>query len=72
MIRVGVLGATGYAGSELVRLLSQHGGVCLCMLTSKSYEGQKMSDIYRKKASMRTKVALHFFTMYTRVFSLEL
>ncbi|MBE7021739.1 MAG: N-acetyl-gamma-glutamyl-phosphate reductase [Ruminococcaceae bacterium] len=46
MIRVGVLGATGYAGSELVRLLSQHGGVCLCMLTSKSYEGQKMSDIY--------------------------
>lgn len=46
MIRVGILGATGYAGSELVRLLSQHGGVTLSMLTSKSYEGQKMSEIY--------------------------
>jgi len=46
MIRVGVLGATGYAGSELVRLLSQHGEVSITMLTSKSYEGQKMSEIY--------------------------
>ena len=46
MIRVGILGATGYAGSELVRLLSQHDGVTLSMLTSKSYEGQKMSEIY--------------------------
>ena len=46
MIRVGILGATGYAGSELVRLLLQHGGVELTMLTSKSYEGQKISEIY--------------------------
>ncbi len=46
MIRVGILGATGYAGSELVRLLLQHGGVELTMLTSKSYEGQKMSEVY--------------------------
>ncbi len=46
MVRVGILGATGYAGSELVRLLLQHGGVELTMLTSKSYEGQKISEIY--------------------------
>lgn len=46
MIRVGILGATGYAGSELVRLLMQHDGVELTMLTSKSYEGQKISEIY--------------------------
>lgn len=46
MVRVGILGATGYAGSELVRLLIRHGGVELTMLTSKSYEGQKMSDVY--------------------------
>ncbi|MGN1059164.1 MAG: N-acetyl-gamma-glutamyl-phosphate reductase [Clostridia bacterium] len=46
MIRVGILGATGYAGSELVRLLSQHGGVTVTLVTSKSYEGQKMSAIY--------------------------
>jgi len=46
MVKIGILGATGYAGSEIVRLLSQHGGVELSMLTSKSYAGQKMSDIY--------------------------
>ena len=46
MVRVGILGATGYAGSELVRLLMQHEGVELTMLTSKSYEGQKMSEVY--------------------------
>ncbi|MBR5236379.1 MAG: N-acetyl-gamma-glutamyl-phosphate reductase [Clostridia bacterium] len=46
MVRVGILGATGYAGSELVRLLAQHEGVTLTLLTSKSYEGQKISEIY--------------------------
>lgn len=46
MIKAGILGATGYAGSELVRLLSQHGGVELAMVTSKSFEGQKMSEVY--------------------------
>lgn len=46
MVKVGILGATGYVGSEIVRLLSQHGGVELSILTSKSYAGQKMSDIY--------------------------
>ncbi len=46
MVRVGILGATGYAGSELVRLLCQHEGVTLTMLSSKSYEGQKMSEVY--------------------------
>ncbi len=46
MVRVGILGATGYAGSELVRLLMQHDGVELTLLSSKSYEGQKMSEVY--------------------------
>ncbi len=46
MVRVGILGATGYAGSELVRLLAQHEGVTLTLLTSKSYEGKKISEIY--------------------------
>jgi len=46
MIRVGVLGATGYAGAELVRLLSAHKNVTITMLASKTYAGQKMSEIY--------------------------
>lgn len=46
MIRVSVLGATGYAGIELVRLLTKHPMVKITHLVSKSYAGQKLSDIY--------------------------
>ncbi len=46
MIRAGILGATGYAGAELTRLLSLHKEVTITMLASKSYAGQKMSDVY--------------------------
>lgn len=46
MYRVGVLGATGYAGVEVCRLLSRHKGVELTFLGSHSYGGQKISDIY--------------------------
>ncbi|MBQ4087865.1 MAG: N-acetyl-gamma-glutamyl-phosphate reductase [Clostridia bacterium] len=46
MVRVGILGATGYAGAELVRLLSSHKHTEITMLASKSYAGQKMSEVY--------------------------
>lgn len=46
MIKAGVLGATGYAGSELVRILTAHPDVEITLLVSHSYAGQKMSDIY--------------------------
>lgn len=46
LIRVGILGATGYAGEELVRILSSREDVEIKMLVSHSYVGQKMSDIY--------------------------
>ncbi len=47
MIKVAVLGATGYAGIELVRLLSNHPEVSLELLGSKSFAGQKISDVYQ-------------------------
>ncbi len=47
MIKVAVLGATGYAGVELVRILSNHPEVSLELLGSKSFSGQKISDIYQ-------------------------
>lgn len=46
MIRAGVLGATGYAGAELVRLLASHKDTEIAMLASKTYAGQKMSEVY--------------------------
>ena len=47
MIKVAVLGATGYAGIELVRILSGHPDVSLEMLASKSFAGERICDVYR-------------------------
>lgn len=47
MIKAAVLGATGYAGIELVRLLSNHPEVSIELLGSKSFAGQKISDVYQ-------------------------
>jgi N-acetyl-gamma-glutamyl-phosphate reductase len=44
--RVGIIGATGYVGVELVRLLSIHPQVHLTHLVSKSYVGKIFSDVY--------------------------
>jgi N-acetyl-gamma-glutamyl-phosphate reductase len=42
----GVIGATGYAGAELVRLLSGHPKVEKLALSSVSFEGDKIENIY--------------------------
>ncbi len=47
MIKAGIIGATGYAGGELVRLLLGHKEVEIKWLVSKSYAGQRYQDIYR-------------------------
>lgn len=46
MIKVGIVGATGYTGAELVRILSRHQGVELVALTSRSYAGQPYYQAY--------------------------
>lgn len=46
MIKAGVVGATGYAGSELVRLLCRHPMVRLVSVGSRSYAGKPFSDVY--------------------------
>lgn len=46
MIKVAVIGATGYAGIELVRILSSHSEVKLEVLGSHSFDGQPISDVY--------------------------
>ena len=46
MTRVAVVGATGYAGAELVRLLSGHPHVTLTVLTSRNYVGEPFDQIY--------------------------
>jgi N-acetyl-gamma-glutamyl-phosphate reductase len=43
---VGIIGATGYAGAELVRLLSAHPKADNLILSSVSFEGERMEDVY--------------------------
>ncbi len=46
MIKAGIVGATGYAGLELVRILSGHPEAELSVLSSVSFEGKRLSDVY--------------------------
>jgi N-acetyl-gamma-glutamyl-phosphate reductase len=46
MYRVGVVGATGYAGAELVRILAGHPDVDIRCLTSRQYAGERFDRIY--------------------------
>jgi N-acetyl-gamma-glutamyl-phosphate reductase len=43
---VAVLGATGYAGVELLRILARHPKVKLTSVTSQQYAGKRVSDVY--------------------------
>jgi N-acetyl-gamma-glutamyl-phosphate reductase len=45
-IKAGIIGATGYAGVELVRLLSGHPHVELAAISSVSFSGEELSKIY--------------------------
>jgi len=46
MIKVGIVGGTGYTGVELLRLLAQHPEVQLEAITSRGEAGQPVSAIY--------------------------
>lgn len=52
MIRAGVLGATGYAGIETVRILSTHPEVEITKLVSHSFAGKKISEVYPSLAGI--------------------
>ena len=46
MKKIGVLGATGYAGQQLVWLLKHHSDVKIEFVASHSYGGEEFSNIY--------------------------
>ena len=46
MIKAGVVGATGYAGAELCRLLTGHPGAELAAVSSVSFEGKALWEVY--------------------------
>lgn len=46
MIKVGIIGASGYAGVELLRLLLNHKDVEIVSIGARSYVGKPVSDLY--------------------------
>ncbi len=46
MIKVGIVGGTGYTGVELLRLLANHPSVEVTVITSRSEEGVAVADMY--------------------------
>jgi N-acetyl-gamma-glutamyl-phosphate reductase len=57
MIKVGIVGGTGYTGVELLRLLAQHPQVKLIAITSRKETGMPVSEMY---PSLRGRVDLAF------------
>ena len=47
MVKVGIIGATGYAGNELVRLLIGHKDVEIMWYGSRSYIDKKYAEVYQ-------------------------
>lgn len=46
MVKVGVVGATGYTGVELLRLLVAHPGVVIEVITSQTYAGEDIASVF--------------------------
>lgn len=47
MTKVGIIGATGYVGAELLRILLNHNKVTVSAISSVSFEGQQIDSIYK-------------------------
>ena len=57
MIKVGIVGGTGYTGVELLRLLAQHPQVSLEAITSRKEAGMAVSEMF---PNLRRRVGLNF------------
>ncbi len=57
MIKVGIVGGTGYTGVELLRLLAQHPDVEIHTITSRGDAGTKVADMF---PSLRGRVDISF------------
>jgi N-acetyl-gamma-glutamyl-phosphate reductase len=60
MKKVAIVGASGYSGEELVRLLLSHPHVELTAVTSRQYAGQTLGQIFPKFANHPRAKELHF------------
>ena len=46
MLDVGIIGASGYTGVELIRILAAHPQVRLTVATSRQYAGKTVAEVF--------------------------
>ena len=59
MLKIGIVGGTGYTGSELARLIAMHPHAELHCITSRSESGKTLSDLYPHLGSIGNIPFLH-------------
>jgi len=52
-VKIAILGASGYTGLELIRLVSGHPGMELCGISSRTYAGQSLAEVFPRFAGSR-------------------
>jgi N-acetyl-gamma-glutamyl-phosphate reductase len=51
-VRLGILGASGYTGAELLRILAQHPGIAIKALTAEKNAGNSVAELFPHLAGM--------------------
>lgn len=72
MIKVGIIGVTGYAGQQLLWLLEQHPEVDIRLLSSKSYADMDIADVYPNFEGRLSHVLLKDSDFMTRLDEIDL
>ncbi|MCT4606588.1 MAG: N-acetyl-gamma-glutamyl-phosphate reductase [Marinisporobacter sp.] len=72
MIRVGIIGATGYAGQQLVWLLHQHKSTEIIFLSSYSYADHSFSDIHPQYDRFLENVCINIQSIENKLHEIDL
>lgn len=54
LVKVAIVGASGYSGQELIRILMHHPGVELVCVTSRQHAGRSLGEVYPRFAGYAT------------------
>ena len=67
MVKVGIVGSTGYAGYQLSVILSQHKNVSIVFLASHNYSDMRLSDVYGNLSGLLDKVCIDMHNIESRL-----
>lgn len=71
MVKVGVVGSTGYAGYQLSAILSQHKNVSIVFLSSHNYSNMRISEVYRNLNGILEKLCIDIQSVEGRLSEID-